>query len=133
MALQTSSRRMTGIALTAFMFSTSMACRQALIAPGVNLAAIRQVNIGMNSQQVVAVLGQPLRTRVMNENGVIYDYAVPGLGVTNVGLWIYFENGAVKEVSAKRYNWITDDKAIYDLRANRPIFETADFEHLFIR
>ena len=129
----TDARRVTAMTLVAFVVSTSMACRLAQMAPGVNPIEIRRVSIGMTAQQVIAILGQPVRTRPGNENGVIYDYALPGMALNNVGLWIYFEKNAVTEVSAKRYGWIADDEALYDLRASRPLLETLDFERLFTR
>jgi outer membrane protein assembly factor BamE (lipoprotein component of BamABCDE complex) len=111
--------------------SVSLAC-QPHIAPGVNPAAIRRVTIGMTSQQVLAILGQPVRIRSGYVNGVLYDYARPGM-LNNAGLWVSFHNNAVREVHAKRYFWIADDKTIYDLQADRPVLETADFEPLFTR
>jgi hypothetical protein len=64
---------------------------------------------------------------------VRYDYAIPGWAVSSPGLWIYFEKGAVQSVQGNRHHIFGEDQALYEARADRPTFESPDFESTFTR
>jgi hypothetical protein len=101
------------------------------IAPGMTPTAIRSVKMGMTQQQVIAILGPPLRVRPWGHNSVIFDYAVPGWATSSPGLWVHVENETVSTVQAKQYHLIRDDEAVYELSRGHPVFETPAFEPLF--
>jgi len=86
----------------------------------------------MTERQVIAVLGEPLRTRPWGPNGVIYDYALPTIAIQSCSLWIHFEKGSVVTVQGKRHRLIGEDYAVYEARAGS-IFEGPDFESTFAR
>lgn len=108
-------------------------CRSPQMVSRVDPTSIRSIKIGMTEQQVTAILGQPLRVRPWGDAAVIYDYAIPGWGVSSPALWIYFEKGAVRSVQGKRHRIIGEDEAVYEARADRPTFESPDFESTFSR
>jgi hypothetical protein len=108
-------------------------CRGPQMASGVAPTSIRSIKVGMTEQQVTAILGQPLRIRPWGDAAVIYDYAIPGWASSSPGLWIYFEKSAVQSVQGKRHRVIGEDQAVYEARADRPTFESPDFESTFTR
>jgi hypothetical protein len=87
----------------------------------------------MTELQVTAILGQPLQIRRWGPYAVIYDYAVPGWASSSAGLWVSFEKGSVRTVQGKRHSLIGDDYAVYEARADRPTFESPNFEATFNR
>jgi hypothetical protein len=103
------------------------------MASRVDPTSIRSIKIGMTEHQVIAILGQPLRIRPWGDAAVIYDYAIPGWAISSPGLWIYFERGAVQGVQGKRHRILGEDQAVYEARADRPPFESPDFESTFSR
>lgn len=108
-------------------------CRRPQIVSRVDPVSIRSIKVGMTEEQVVAILGQPLQIRPWGEDAAIYDYALPGWARWSPGLWISFEKGAVRTVQGKRHYVIGDDYAVYEARADRPTFESPDFESTFTR
>lgn len=121
------------IGLVAWATIAVASCKNPQMVARVDPASIRSIKIGMTEQQVTAILGQPLRIRPWASNAVIYDYAIPGWTSSSPGLWIYFEKGAVSTVQGKRHRLIGDDEAVYESRADRPTFESPDFESTFGR
>jgi hypothetical protein len=108
-------------------------CRSPQIVSRVDPTSIRSIKSGMTEQQVTAILGQPLRIRPWGSTAEIYDYAIPGWASSSPGLWIYFEKGVVHTVQGKRHRMIGEDQAVYEARADRPTFESPDFESTFGR
>jgi SmpA/OmlA family protein len=122
-------RRMNiGVACVAILLG---GCSSPQVASNVSPSAIRSIKVGMTEQQVTAILGQPLRKRPWGPESVIYDYAIPGWGLSSPSLWISFTHGSVQTVNAKRHRLIADDQAIFELRADQPIFESPAFESTF--
>lgn len=111
----------------------TVGCRSSQMASRVDVSSIRSIKIGMTQEQVTAILGQPLRIRPWGPNAFIYDYAIPGWAFSGPGLWIHFEKGAVRTVHGRQHRIIGDDQAVYEARADRPIFEHHDFEPTFSR
>lgn len=128
-------RRANWISIVAFAHVTSAlaGCRSPQIVSRVDPTSIRSIKIGMTEQQVIAILGQPLRIRPSGATAVIYDYAIPGWAVASPGLWIHFEKGSVRTVQGKRHRMIGEDQAVYEVRSDRPTFESPDFETTFSR
>jgi hypothetical protein len=129
------SRRAKVISIGAFACVTIAVagCRSPQMVSRVTPASIRSIKIAMTEQQVTAILGQPLQIRPSGDAAVIYDYAIPGWTLSSPGLWIYFEKGAVRSVQGKRHRIIGEDQAVYEARADRPTFESPDFESTFSR
>jgi hypothetical protein len=106
-------------------------CRPPQVAPTVTPHAIRSIEIGMTEQQVGAILGRPLQIRPWGPDSSIYDYAIPGWGASSASLWIYFRDGAVQEIQAKRVPFLGDSQLLYFARVDTDTFEAPDFEATF--
>ena len=122
----------THIAMVLFAWLAITGCNTGQVASNVSPSTIRSIKIGMTEQQVIAILGQPLRKRPWGEMSILYDYAVPGWG-TSGSLWIHFEQGAVRLVRGERQSTFGRDYAVYEVRSDRAIFESPDFEATFAR
>lgn len=92
-------------------------------------ASIRKILPGMKRTDVVAVLGQPLRERPGNGNGVILDYAIPGAALhSTISFWIALDHdGTVYNVHVAKHPPIADDSAIYEARPDQPVYEHPEF------
>ena len=118
-------------ALVAVLVAASMAvgCERPRISSQVTAASIRKILPGMKRMDVVAVLGQPLRERRGNGNGVILDYAIPGAALhSTISFWIALDHdGTVYNAHVAKHPLIADDYAIYEARPDQPIYEHPDF------
>ena len=102
------------------------------VASGVTPTAIRAIRVGMNQDEVTAILGQPLQIRSWGADGMILDYARPHLVAPwSSRLWVYFRDGRVDTVQAERVPLIADKRGVYLLRADRPQWAADEFEATF--
>lgn len=126
--------RMAAVPVVAALFAITAGC-QALPqrADRVNADTIRSIEIGMSEQEVIAILGPPLRVRPWGPDWVCLDYALPGWSRQSPSLWVSLDHGVVRTVHAKIYPILAEDRAIYEAAVDRSMFDTADFETAFGR
>ena len=119
------------IRVAAFASLTSLTACSPRMSERVDPSSIRSIGIGMSEQRVIERLGKPLRIRPWGSDAVLHDYALPGWAPSGPSLWVHFEGGRVRTVHGTRHRIIGDDYAVYEARADRPMFERSDFEPIF--
>lgn len=94
-------------------------------------SALRQVQLGMTSTEVLTLLGPPVSTNERANGGSerILEYARPSRGYAYPMIWVRLRNDSVVEVYAKRYFlWGKDDEAIFVRSESVPqAWESDDF------
>ena len=102
-------------------FLVRLGPRHGLVAPGVTYENLTKIEVGMTTNEVLAIMGAPLHS---NETPTIngregaadfyetYTYAEPrnrrGYVESQLAIWVHFENGSVESVYAKLYFWGND-------------------------
>ena len=102
--------------------------------PEISSDQVRQVELGMSEQDVVAILGKSLESgpSANFEGRRTWTYTHWRLAPSYPMLWVHFEGGLVVEVFAKSYtDWGTEDEGVYALSSELHFESTEAFETLF--
>jgi hypothetical protein len=105
------------------------------LSSGVTTQTIRAVALGMTEAQVITLLGEPLARETREDGRHTLQFSRPVTGVSWYPmLWVYFRNGQVTGIYAKRYIlWLGDDNIVYLISANPriPAYIPSEFEKTF--
>ena len=105
------------------------------VVKGVNSEKIKIIKVGMNSENVISILGKPFKSgKKISSEGFIYTYTNPvKYSLNHPMLWIHFDKELkVREVYAKRYILFgADDECIYLLNSNYNSIEQKKFLYCF--
>lgn len=107
-------RTLAGLALVSCATAVALSAIPFRIAPGVTAERIRTIRLGMTEASLVKLLGTPLSREPWGPTGQLLFYAhdTPLLNHSPT-LWVLVQNGAVKQVEAKRTVWFIDDEGLY--------------------
>lgn len=110
--------------------SSVVGCRgRPRVSPMVTPERIRQISLGMSRADLLKLMGDPIRVRPAdNAGGVLLDYAIDGLALHSVAVWISLTPaGTVSTVRVEENPLFASSFAIYDLRPGGPRYEHPDF------
>jgi hypothetical protein len=101
------------------------------IAPGVTAERIRAIRPGISETDLLNSLGAPLEAKQWGTSGTLLFYARETPLVNHSAtLWVYVDNGTVRQVQAKRTVMFLDDEALY-LRHADMVWESPAFAKAF--
>ena len=121
------------ILVTVVVLSSVVGCRgRPRVSPTVTPERIRQISLGMSRADLVKLMGPPIRVRPAdNEGGVLLDYAMDGLALHSIAVWIEVTPaGTVNAVRVEEEPLFASSFAIYNLRPRGPRYEHPDFDRI---